>query len=512
LVYAPDPVDVLAPVSQVGILAEQSYAQIPVRWSGEDNPGGSGIDFFDVFVAVNDGPFVVWQARTQLRGAVFFGTFGNRYTFFSRATDRVGNQEAAPGAPDALTEVSLTNRPPVLVPMPNSTNNEGTALIAQLLATDPDAAVQTLTYELVHGPAGAQLDAATGLLVWATGEAHGDSVNLITVRVCDNGSPQLCDTNSWIAFVRDVNLAPVFVPVPPVAVNVGETLLVTNVVTDADLPVQTVTVTLEPLTTPAGMRISLTNGLWVLRWTPSSLYASTTNVVRLLAQDNGTPSMTATQQLVVLVNDFLALGAGQAVVRAGTLGSVPLTVFSSAGVVDLQWTLCHAQGWLTDLTALNRVGVTSLSPIGGGGGCYAMSWAPLNNETLLGTVNIADLSFLASSNRSAFLPLLISDMAALRRDGVPVPRVATVSGRVAIVGEEPMLEALSNATNDSRLLRLYGIPGGRYRIDMAPTFFGPWQQACEATLTNPTNLFQNVCEPISGVESNLFFRALRLFP
>src|SRR2546425_7387346 len=76
-------------------------------------------------------------------------------------------------------------------------------------------------------------------------EAQGPSTNLITVRVTDNGAPQSSDTRSFTVVVTEANSAPVLtVPTDQTVTELG-TLTVTNTASDADLPANTLTFTLE---------------------------------------------------------------------------------------------------------------------------------------------------------------------------------------------------------------------------------------------------------------------------
>jgi hypothetical protein len=98
----------------VSALPADSYASIPVAWSGSDNPGGSGLDSFNLFVAVNDGPFEPWLTRTRRTGALYSGAFGNRYAFHSVATDVAGTPRDAPVGRMPQTTVTLRNTAPTL--------------------------------------------------------------------------------------------------------------------------------------------------------------------------------------------------------------------------------------------------------------------------------------------------------------------------------------------------------------------------------------------------------------
>ena len=115
------------PTSQVETLAAENVPGFVVQWSGEDDANGSGIRNYDVYVAVNDGPFQVWLNDTTETEAAFVDAIpGNTYAFYCIATDRVGHTEAAPSTADAMTlavepvttsvaEVIVTQSPPFTI-------------------------------------------------------------------------------------------------------------------------------------------------------------------------------------------------------------------------------------------------------------------------------------------------------------------------------------------------------------------------------------------------------------
>jgi hypothetical protein len=119
-------IDSLPPMSSVGPLAAtEASTSFPVTWSGQDDRGGSGIAFYNIYVSDNGGPFALWQSDTTATSATFTGVIGHAYGFYSVATDNVGNVEATPAAAQATTKVLLTAPPaqpakPVLVPADDS--------------------------------------------------------------------------------------------------------------------------------------------------------------------------------------------------------------------------------------------------------------------------------------------------------------------------------------------------------------------------------------------------------
>ncbi|MGA2499262.1 MAG: dockerin type I domain-containing protein, partial [Tepidisphaeraceae bacterium] len=97
-------IDITPPTSQVSPLpAVATSNSFVVNWPGQDDPGGSGIASYDVYVSDNDGIPALWQDHTTATSATFYGQFGHTYAFFSRARDRAGNVQAAPAAPDTQT-------------------------------------------------------------------------------------------------------------------------------------------------------------------------------------------------------------------------------------------------------------------------------------------------------------------------------------------------------------------------------------------------------------------------
>src|SRR5262249_15432300 len=98
--------DTTAPDSSVAPLPEVSEtASFFVQWQGTDNPGGAGLDTFDVYVSIDGAGFVRFLRRTELNSVLYSGEKGHSYAFYSVATDRAGNVEAAPTTADAHTAV-----------------------------------------------------------------------------------------------------------------------------------------------------------------------------------------------------------------------------------------------------------------------------------------------------------------------------------------------------------------------------------------------------------------------
>src|SRR5204863_9846707 len=129
-------------------------------------------------------------------------------------------------------------------------------------ATDSDVPANTLSYQLLSAPFGAQID-TNGIVTWTPIDAYATRRSSDLTVVTDNGTPPFSATNSFLVIVTEVNSAPVL----PAQTNrtIAEITLmtVTNTATDADVPANTLSYQL--LNPPAGAQID-TNG--VITWTP----------------------------------------------------------------------------------------------------------------------------------------------------------------------------------------------------------------------------------------------------
>jgi hypothetical protein len=96
----------------------------------------------------------------------------------------------------SITQINLTNTPPVLPSQVNRTMAALTTLLVTNTATDTDIPTQVLTYQLVSPPAGAAIS-ASGLISWTPNAGQAPSTNLITTIVTDNGTPPYSATNSF---------------------------------------------------------------------------------------------------------------------------------------------------------------------------------------------------------------------------------------------------------------------------------------------------------------------------
>ena len=125
-------IDAGVPTSSVNSLPGQSSSTFTVNWTGVDDSGGSGIATYSVFVSDNNGPFIAFVLGSTATTAVYTGTDGHTYAFYSVATDNVGHVEARPPAFDAQTLVVGTPWKNVL--FPNDVDNDGSMSPLDVLA------------------------------------------------------------------------------------------------------------------------------------------------------------------------------------------------------------------------------------------------------------------------------------------------------------------------------------------------------------------------------------------
>ena len=98
-------VDTVAPTSTVSALPAVSPDTFTLSWSGSDNPGGSGLASYDVFVSDDGGLFMAMLTDTTETSVTFAGEPGHTYGFFSVAVDNVGNVQPASAVAQATTLV-----------------------------------------------------------------------------------------------------------------------------------------------------------------------------------------------------------------------------------------------------------------------------------------------------------------------------------------------------------------------------------------------------------------------
>ncbi len=97
--------------------------------------------------------------------------------------------------------VTPVNDAPVLDEIPDATIPEMVLYTFTATATDVDST--NLTFSLINPPAGASINPTTGVFTWTPTEAQGPGVFTFTVKVCDDGTPVLCQRPLLAGMVLD---------------------------------------------------------------------------------------------------------------------------------------------------------------------------------------------------------------------------------------------------------------------------------------------------------------------
>ena len=160
---------------------------------------------------------------------------------------------------------------------------------------DPDG--DSLTFELENNPEGMEID-DEGIILWTPTEAQGPEKYefILTVRDNDSESPGITQVNITVN-VEEVNTAPYFpADFQTLSATIGE-IFTFNVGTakDADLPQQVLRYS-KVGTTPSGA-IVYSNGQII--WTPAMVGEQ---IITFAVADNGTPSLSATNSIKVIVD------------------------------------------------------------------------------------------------------------------------------------------------------------------------------------------------------------------
>ena len=132
----------------------------------------------------------------------------------------------------------------------------------------------------------------------------------------------MTDSETFTITVGDVNVAPVLAAIGNQSVNEGATLSFTASATDADLPAQSLTFSLDAASLALGMTIDANTG--VFSWTPSEAQGGLTPSVTITVTDNGTGNLVDSETFTITVGDVntppvLATIGNQSVNEGSTL-------------------------------------------------------------------------------------------------------------------------------------------------------------------------------------------------
>jgi hypothetical protein len=297
---------------------------------------------------------------------------------------------------------------------------------------------------------------------------------------------------------------PVLAAVPDQSVAVGSVLLVSNAVSDATAPASQITFWLGA-GAPAGSAISADG---VFTWAPVCEQGSTTNLITIWAIDNGTPALSNSVSFNVIVGTCVQVSVGSGTVLVGNEASVSVNVYSTVSLTNVSFSLATLAGRFADWGVAAGSPETVSATVQASDPSqpqfnFAVPGGLATGASSLGTISVQCLA----TGDSTFAPLTVNSIAATDADSTPVGSVFGLSGRMALIAAQPILEAtFTNAA--SPVLTLYGNPGSNYRVMSATNLAAPiiWTTFTNFTLTSPVQSIS----PGPVTNQLLVFRAAQL--
>lgn len=160
----------------------------------------------------------------------------------------------------------------------------------------------------------------------------------------------------------------------------------------------------------------------------------------------------------------MQLGLGSTIVQVGRTSNVPLTLSSSVGITNLNWTFLAPSNRFGNFTfAFTNVSIATsiVRVLDAARAGFTLITKPA--QTLPGSSQLGTVSFTALPGDSGFVPVVPVDILAQKTDGTFAGNIAGTPGRVVVIGDEPLLEAWKD-TNSVPMLTLYGNPGSNYML------------------------------------------------
>jgi hypothetical protein len=224
---------------------------------------------------------------------------------------------------------------------------------------------------------------------------------------------------------------------------------------------------------------------------------------------NFTASFAVAQPTLAAVGtEFFAANIGSTIVLFGQNGAVAVNGNSSVGLATINLSLDIPPGHLTNFTL--QALAPELNPAAStvtlqGGSSWLLHFAAQTGQSFSGNKPLGQLAFTAGPDpSSAFVPLRVTGLTATKPNASPVAQVVSESGRVVVVGAQPLLEAL-RSEDGSRTLMLYGRPNAAYAIEYANALSDPnsWSFWVRVPMTG----LSATLAPTQPAEPAVFYRA-----
>lgn len=317
---------------------------------------------------------------------------------------------------------SVANSAPQIATIAPQSVDEGSALALSVTVSDAETPPQQLTFSLEPGaPTGAAIDPGTGQFSWTPTEAQGPGDYSVTVKVRDNGDPILEDTETFAIHVNEVNQPPVLTAIGDKTIEEGAALAFSVAASDADVPANTLSFTLDP-GAPEGAAMSSAGEFM---WTPTEAQGPQDHAITVRVSDGSAEDF---ETITVHVTELNTAPVLAAISDQSTLDGVTLTVQATATDADVP------ANTLTFSIASGAVPGMTLEPASG-----LFTWTPTAAQAPASyplTLRVTDdgspslhheQSFVISVMQSNHPPVLAVPSSASGTEGAPLALVASAT-------------------------------------------------------------------------------------
>jgi hypothetical protein len=271
---------------------------------------------------------------------------------------------------------------------------------------------------------------------------------------------------------------PDITPVANQTIADGQSVIITN---QAQVATQPVTFSLGG-SAPDGASIT-TNGIF--EWAPTCAQGSSTNLITIWATDSSSPPLSNSITFSVIVGQCVQVGIGSTIMQVGQTGGVSVTLLSTVGLTNLNWTLVAPFNRFTNWAFVSSnaaVAASFVQPVNSSQTFFSLNTT--DGQTLQSPSQLGTIYLTALPGSSAFLSLVASNILGTKSDGSFVGNIAGQPGQVVVIGAQPLLQA-GRVSNSTPMLTLYGNPGTNYEFLYSTNLVSTnWQSAGSVLMTN----------------------------